>query len=71
MSAAGGLDVERYGVNADAVKTYGYTGGNLTTEVATYDDGTTIKTWTKTYGYDGSDNLTSESKWVLVESPSA
>jgi YD repeat-containing protein len=41
-------------------QTLNYTSGNLTSVVAT--DGT--NTWTQTLGYDGSNNLTSVSKWV-------
>ena len=41
-------------------QTLTYTGGNLTSIVAT--DGT--YSWTQTLGYDGSNNLTSVSKWV-------
>jgi len=62
--AAGDLDIERPGSNADAVTTYTYNGdGSLATAVKTYNNGTTTITWTKTYTYTAG-VLTGISKWV-------
>lgn len=65
MATAGDLNLERPGINRDAVTEFTRDGsGNITTTIVTYDNGTTTDTYTQTYTRDGSGNITDISKWV-------
>lgn len=65
MSTAGELNLERPGINRDAVTEVNRDGsGNITSVVVTYDNGTTTATYTQTYTRDVSGNITDISKWV-------
>lgn len=62
--SAGELDLERPGVNRDAVVSYTWNvDGTPATKVATYNNGVSTLTYTKTFTYTGG-QLTSVSKWV-------
>lgn len=62
--AAGDLDIERPGANADAVTAITRNGDDtVNTIVKTYDNGTTTVTYTKTFSYT-TGLLTGISKWI-------
>lgn len=62
--AAGDLDIERPGANADAVTAFTYNGDDtVNTLVKTYNNGVTTTTYTKTYSYT-TGKVTGISKWV-------
>lgn len=61
---AGELDLERPGINRDAVVSYTWNGdGTPATKVVTYNNGVSTLTYTKTFTY-VSGQLNSISKWV-------
>lgn len=62
--AAGELDIERPGSNADVVTVLTYNGdGTVNTMVKTYNNGVTTVTYTKTFSYTLG-LVTGISKWV-------
>lgn len=61
---AGDLDIERPGCNAKCSTVNTYTSGNLTSKAITYNDGTTTRTWTRTYTYNADGTLATKSVWV-------
>ena len=63
-TSAGGLDLERPGINKDVATAFTYNGdGTVATIVKTYNDGVSTATYTKTFSYT-SGKVTSISKWV-------
>ena len=62
--AAGDLDIERPGANADAVTAFTYNvDDTVNTIVKTYNNGVTTTTYTKTYSYT-TGKVTGVSEWV-------
>lgn len=62
---AGDLDLERPGINRDAVTAYTYNGdGTIATKVITYTSNGVTTTYTKSYTWTAG-ALTGVSKWVV------
>jgi hypothetical protein len=70
---AGDLDLEKLGINAAASVAYTYVGATEKVDTITYtwvdEQADVTHTWTRTYGYDGSDRVISASAWVHVATP--